>query len=113
MRPALKTLVAFAAVAILFCLPASAGNPNPNTEFLKSNPIYEKSCAKCHGKNAEGRRLFGAGPSLITEKIAATPAEELRGIIANGKGRMPKFGGKLSAADIDAIVQQIKAANTQ
>jgi mono/diheme cytochrome c family protein len=74
---------------------------------LTANPVYEKNCAKCHGKTAEGRH-FG-GPSLRDDKVNAAPAEDLRNIISNGKGHMPKYAGKLSAEEIDALVQQIKA----
>jgi mono/diheme cytochrome c family protein len=74
---------------------------------LTSNPVYEKNCAKCHGETAEGKH-FG-GPSLAAEKVGATPAEDLRTIISNGKGHMPKYAGKLSGEEIDTLVQQIKA----
>ena len=74
---------------------------------LTSNPVYERNCAKCQGKTGEGRH-FG-GPSLAAEKIGATSAEDLRTIISNGKGHMPKYAGKLSGEEIDALVQQIKA----
>jgi mono/diheme cytochrome c family protein len=36
-------------------------------------------------------------------------ADDLHGIIASGKGHMPKFSDKLTPADIDALVQQIEA----
>jgi mono/diheme cytochrome c family protein len=55
-------------------------------------------------------RHFG-GPSLISEKTAATSVEELRNIIANGKGRMPKYAGKLTSEEIDSLIQQIRALN--
>ena len=74
---------------------------------LTANPVYQQNCAKCHGKTAEGR--FMAGPSLVSEKSSAISADILREIIANGKHRMPKFGEKLAATDIDALVTQIKA----
>jgi len=74
-----------------------------------TNPVYEKNCAKCHGKTAEGRH-FG-GPALISEKTAAMSSDDLRNIITNGKGHMPKFAGKLSAEQIDQLVQQVTAAN--
>ncbi len=74
---------------------------------LAANPIFEKNCAKCHGKTARGRH-FG-GPSLRSEKVAAASADDLRHMIANGKGRMPKYGAKLSAADIDKLVEEIQA----
>jgi mono/diheme cytochrome c family protein len=76
---------------------------------LTANPVYEHNCAKCHGKAAEGRH-FG-GPSLVSEKVQAVSDEELINIITNGKGRMPKYGGKLSEADIQNLVAQIKALN--
>lgn len=68
------------------------------------NPVYEKSCAKCHGKTAEGRH-FG-GPSLVRTTMSEN---ELKTIIANGKGRMPKFAGKLTEDQIATLATEIKA----
>ena len=93
----------------LLCAFAGADDRNADSSTLTGNPVYRRNCAKCHGKTAEGRH-FG-GPSLISGKTAAAPADDLRGIITNGKGRMPKFAGKLAAADIDQLVQQIKATS--
>lgn len=76
---------------------------------LTSNATYEKNCVKCHGKTAEGRH-FG-GPSLISDKVAGTSADDLRVIISNGRGRMPKYASKLKPEEIDQLVQQIQAAN--
>lgn len=74
---------------------------------LTGNPVYQKQCAKCHGKSAEGRH-FG-GPSLASEKIAAKSADDLRNVISNGKGRMPKYNGKLSAEEINRLILELKA----
>lgn len=82
-----------------------------NSAALTANPIYRKNCAKCHGKTAGGRH-FG-GPALISTKAAAASTDDLRAIITNGKGRMPKFAGKLESSDIDQLVQQIKSANAK
>jgi mono/diheme cytochrome c family protein len=49
------------------------------------------------------------GPSLVSEKTAAESEEELRNIIADGKGHMPKYGDKLSTTEIQTLVEQIKA----
>lgn len=76
---------------------------------LTANPVFQQNCAKCHGKTAEGRH-FG-GPSLVSEKTASASADELREIIANGRRRMPKYAGKLTPEEIDALVQQIKSLN--
>jgi len=50
-----------------------------------------------------------AGPSLASEKVGAMSADDLRNLVMNGKGRMPKFAGKLTPEEIGALVQQIKA----
>lgn len=92
-----------------FSLSAAFAQTPPADASLTANPVYEKDCAKCHGKTAEGRH-FG-GPSLISEKTAATSADDLRNIITNGKGHMPKFTGKLTAQEIDTLVRQIQALN--
>ncbi len=95
-------------VAVLFVSAvALSAQESKAQEALTSNPVYQKNCAKCHGKTAEGR--FMAGPSLVSEKVTATSADELRQVITSGKHRMPKFEGKLSAAEIDALVDQIRS----
>ena len=37
--------------------------------------------------------------------------DDLRKMITDGKGHMPKFAGKLTGDEIDLLVQQIQAAN--
>ena len=98
------------AIAASFLFPAvlaaSAQTP-PSDATLTTSPVFLKNCAKCHGKTAEGRH-FG-GPSLISDEAAS--ADDLRGIITNGKGHMPKYTGKLTPQEIDTLVSQIQAAN--
>jgi Cytochrome C oxidase, cbb3-type, subunit III len=48
---------------------------------------------------------------LAWEQVTSTPAEDLNNIITNGKHHMPKFGGKLTADEIQTLVQQIKTSN--
>jgi mono/diheme cytochrome c family protein len=84
---------------------ASAQTPSADTTLI-TNPVFQTRCAKCHGKTAEGRH-FG-GPSLISGKTSAASTEDLRSIITNGKSHMPKFASKLTAEEIDTLVQQIK-----
>src|SRR5215470_15235308 len=72
-------------------LAASAQEAKP--EGTLANPVYQKNCAKCHGKTAKGH--FMAGPSLVSTKATSMSADDLRAIITNGKHHMPKFEGKL------------------
>jgi mono/diheme cytochrome c family protein len=108
MRTHVKTFLLATAIACSFLAltTAVAQTPPADTTLLR-NSIYLKNCAKCHGKTAEGRH-FG-GPSLISAKTAAASTEDLRNIIANGKGRMPKFAGKLTPEQNDTLVKQIQA----
>ena len=92
----------------LFFTPTAVCAQTPPTDTtLAANPVFQKNCAKCHGRTAAGRH-FG-GPSLISEKTAAASADDLHNIITNGKGRMPKNAGKLTSEEIDTLVHQIKA----
>ncbi|MGB8063300.1 MAG: cytochrome c [Candidatus Sulfotelmatobacter sp.] len=102
----MKAFRVYCAMLSAFLLPALA---QTSENGLSANPVFQTNCAKCHGKTAEGRHF--AGPSLRSEKTTAASEEDLRIMISNGKGRMPKFGAKLSPADIDRLVAQIKAAD--
>ncbi len=95
------------ALSFLSAFASAAAQTSPSKSDLTENPVYEKNCAKCHGKTAEGRH-FG-GPSLISDKTLATPADDLRNVISNGKRRMPKYTGKLTPEEIDTLVGQILA----
>lgn len=106
----LKSHLVFTALcgSVLFAF-AVFSQTTPAEAGLTDSVVYKKDCAKCHGKTAGGRH-FG-GPSLVSEKVATAPADDLRKIIANGKGHMPKFANKLTAEEIDTLVQQIQAVN--
>ena len=93
--------------SLLLVLSEVSAQTPPSEATLSTNPAFRKNCAKCHGGTAEGRH-FG-GPSLISERATSTSADDLRNIITNGKNRMPKFTGKLTATEIDTLVQQIRA----
>jgi mono/diheme cytochrome c family protein len=104
-----KNLLATAIAFSLLALGTFSAQNLPADTGLLANPLYLKNCAKCHGKTAEGRH-FG-GPALISLKTAAVSSDDLRNIIANGKGHMPKFAGKLTAEEIENLVAQIQALN--
>ncbi|MGA2353115.1 MAG: cytochrome c [Terriglobales bacterium] len=103
----MKTIRLAIAIYAIYLLPIGVSGQMPSSgASLIDNPVYQRNCAKCHGNAATGRHF--RGPSLISEKAAA---EELRNIISNGKGHMPKFAGKLAPEEIDQLVEQINALN--
>ncbi len=99
------------ATCLVLFAPAGVSARTPPSTTLTANPVFQKNCAKCHGKTAQGRH-FG-GPSLTLEKSTAVSAADLRAILTNGKGHMPKYAGKLTPEEIDTLVEQIKALSKQ
>lgn len=95
------------ACSLSFAYAQAVAQIPPSDSILTANSVFQKNCAKCHGKTAEGRH-FG-GPSLISDKTLSASTEDLRNIIANGQGRMPKYAGKLTSDEIDTLVRQIRA----
>jgi mono/diheme cytochrome c family protein len=109
MRFDLKTFHPAIRVCFMFFVFDAVSQSQPSDATLTANPVFVDNCAKCHGKMAEGRHF--RGPSLISKKVAAASADELRNIITNGKGHMPKYKAKLTSDEIDTLVQQIKTLN--
>lgn len=80
-----------------------------STPQLTNDPVFQKNCAKCHGKTARGRHF--AGPSLVSGGVSTMTEDEIRGVITNGKHRTPKFGSKLSSDEINTLVTEIKSSS--
>ena len=99
--------VAIAIYAICLLPVGVSAQTQDSDGSLLHNPVYQRNCEKCHGKAATGRH-FG-GPSLASGKVTAASSDDLRNLISNGKGHMPKFAGKLTPEEIDQLVAQIKA----
>ena len=99
------TVALFFSCSLLFAPVALSAQTSADATLI-ANPVFQKNCVKCHGKTAEGRH-FG-GPSLV-DKTGAASDDDLRNLITNGKGRMPKYASKLTPEEINTLVQQIKA----
>ena len=62
-----------------------------------------QNCAHCHGRDAHGDE----GPDLhgVTKSDA-----RIASMIQNGvKGKMPKFGAKLTAADVQELIAFVRS----
>ena len=84
---------------------------------LQGESVFRKNCARCHGQRGEGdpnwRRRNAEGmyppPPLNGTGHAWHHSKEwLKEMILNGsepKGRMPAWRGRLSEAEIDAVIE--------
>ena len=65
--------------------------------------VYADNCASCHGAAGEG----GRGPALAGGAVveAFPEAADQVVVVTDGQGGMPAFGDRLSAEEIDAVVE--------
>ncbi len=98
-----KTLFAFAVIAISIASCSKKSTPTATVKevVLDGAKIYSGNCARCHG--AEGVK-DSRTPNLQT---IALDKNGLINSITKGKGHMPAFEDKLSAAEIAAVADLI------
>jgi len=84
-------------VMVLFAVIAFMGASAPLAVAAPDGAeIYLKRCKMCH--DLEKKKM-----AVAVKTMTGTP-EEMRKMIVNGRKMMPKFGEKLSAEEIDAVV---------
>ena len=91
---------------VLNCATALAA---PDEQGARS--LFNSTCASCHGRNgapsAVGKSLNA--PDLGSTDVQKHANTELQEIISDGKGNMPPFKDKLSAAQIDSLIAYVRA----
>jgi cytochrome c6 len=97
----MKTLI----ISVAFAL--STTSFNVEIQEASGKEIFEKNCAKCHGKDGT-KKSFGV-KSL--QKSTLTTAENFD-IISNGKGKMPSWKEALTNEQINKVVEYIETLRT-
>lgn len=74
--------------------------------------IYDKDCAKCHGKDGRGKSFRGkmthARDFTDSKWQDGVTDDQLVKSITDGKDKMPAFGKKLSADQIKSLVSYVR-----
>lgn len=86
----------FAAVAVIGML----ASPAIASDTPDGAKIFSKKCKMCHKID---KKKVGPAVKAMNQDI-----EVLRSVITNGRKMMPKYSGKLSAEEIDAVVAYLK-----
>ena len=96
----MRIRIVFVAMALLA---AACGESVP--EGATGQEVYLQVCARCHADNLTG----GFGPPLVGADSPSLekPPEFFEQTVRAGIGRMPSFGGALSDAQIDRLVDYI------
>ena len=74
--------------------------------------LYKTKCATCHGASGAGDTAMGKNlkvRDLSSADVQKQSDSELTNIIKNGKGKMPKYDGKLTDAQIADLVKYIRS----
>lgn len=72
---------------------------------------FKGKCAMCHGPDGAGQTAMGKNLKLRDLRSADVQKQtdaELVKWITDGKGKMPAYKGKLTPAEIDAVVAIIR-----
>ena len=72
--------------------------------------LWGQHCASCHGKDGSGNTAMGKklGVKDYTKAQGFSDAEATN-VIKNGKGKMKAYKGKLSDADVKALVAYVRS----
>jgi len=87
-------------IAVLVALPVLAAGPD-------GAALYKSKCAMCHGPDGAGQTTMGKNLKLRDMRSAEVQKmtdAELTKVITDGKGKMPSYKGKVSDAEIKALV---------
>lgn len=85
----------------------------PNVSVRSAAELYTKTCASCHGKDGRAKtfkaKLNHARNLTDAEWQSRVSDERIFNSIANGKGKMPPYGKKLSEQEIDSLVAYVRS----
>jgi cytochrome c6 len=104
-------LASVLAVTAAVSLPASTVLASSKT-VSSPRSLYIKNCSSCHGANgraqtARGRKL--EADDLTSGDVKNISESKMTRVIKNGKGKMPGFGKKLTAAQIAQISGYVRS----
>jgi cytochrome c6 len=94
--------VSAAAVAAVLAV-ACRGEPPIAGSETPGGRLYAINCSTCHGPAGKG---VGDLPTIVGT-AAILQGDYARTVIAEGRNVMPAFGGKLSQAEINEIVDYV------
>jgi|SRR5579862_1979162 len=73
--------------------------------------LFKSKCAMCHGPDGKGQTAMGKNLNirdLGSTEVQSQSDADLSKIITDGKGKMPKYDGKLTSDQITDLVKYIR-----
>lgn len=78
--------------------PAESEQPPPTPVAVQ---VFAANCAECHGEQGQGAR----GPAIKPSKLSE---QDLFTVIADGRGEMPAFRGRLAESEVQALISFLR-----
>ena len=103
MKNIIRAFLVVFAVAFAFSTWSLAADSGADT--------FKSKCAACHGATGAGDTAMGKNLKLRdlgSADVQKQSDEELTNIITNGKGKMPKYDGKLTKDQITDMVKYVR-----
>lgn len=99
-----KLFVVLSMAIVLIAAPAVFAAPD-------GGALYKAKCASCHGADGGGMTPMGKAMKLRdlrSPEVKKLTDAELTKVTADGKGKMPAYKGKLTDAEIGALVTYMR-----
>lgn len=102
MKNVMKALLGMLAFALIFSTWSLAQS---------GADTFKSKCAMCHGADGKGQTAMGKTLNLRdlgSADVQSMSDADLTNIVTNGKGKMPKYDGKLTKDQISDAVKFIR-----
>ena len=96
-------------VAVTFLVFSNSAQATISAAEAAASPrsLYISNCATCHG--SDGKSQTAKGRRLEADDISGgTSTSKTIRLVTNGKGKMPSFRKKLTAAQIKSIADYVR-----
>jgi len=107
------TVLSALLLSFLATTPLALHQPSSAQNTLAAADLFDKNCAKCHGKDGRAKTLRGKSVrarNLTDAKWQAKETdEEILAAIKKGPGAMPSFAKKLSQAELESLVSYVRS----
>jgi mono/diheme cytochrome c family protein len=103
----MKTIIRISLVVAAFALAFSTQSAVADS----GADLFKAKCAACHGATGAGDTAMGKTLKLRdlgSADVQKQSDDELAGTVTNGKGKMPKYEGKLTKEQIGDLVKFIR-----
>ena len=80
----------------------AAAHAQPAEASERTRELYQTRCALCHGADGTPKPIAKGAPTF-SDPDWAPSAQAIVTVLTEGKARMPKFKGRLTAAEMQAL----------